>query len=195
LQLEDGGILLLTGLLQVLVGHTLLDQLPGEPRDLRVSELEGSPRLLQRGVLLLELALRFLPGEVLALEGSLGLLEGGLLLMEPSLHLLACTLLLAELLSHRSKRGDLIRQVSPQPLGLLGFLLGLCLPRPRPLQGGVVLLELSLHHGEGRLPLRRCGLHLSQGRTRLQYVNRRAVLHGLDALVQERIPYGSQPVL
>jgi uncharacterized membrane protein HdeD (DUF308 family) len=103
LQLEDGGILLLTGLLQVLVGYTLLDQLPGEPRDLRVSEFEGSPRLLQRGVLLLELALRFLPGEVLALEGSLGLLEGGLLLLEPSLHLLACTLLLAELLSHRSK--------------------------------------------------------------------------------------------
>jgi hypothetical protein len=67
------------------IGHALLDQLPSEPRDLRVPELEGSPRLLQRGVLPLELALRLLPGRALALEGSLGLREGGLLLLEPSL--------------------------------------------------------------------------------------------------------------
>jgi hypothetical protein len=60
-----------------------------------------------------ELALRFLSGQALALKGSLGLLEGGLLLLESSLRLLARALLLAELLPHRSKRGDLTRQVSP----------------------------------------------------------------------------------
>jgi hypothetical protein len=81
LRLEDDDVLLLTGLLQVLVGHTLLDQLPVEPRDLRVPELEGSPRLLQCSVLSLELALHFLSGRALMLE-YLGLLEGGLLLLE-----------------------------------------------------------------------------------------------------------------
>jgi hypothetical protein len=115
----------------------------------------------------LELALRLLPGRALALEGSLGLLEGGLLLLEMSLHLLMCTLLLAELLPHRSKRRNLVRKVSPQPFDLLGFLLDLGLPRPCPLEGGEVLLELSLHHGKGRLPLCHCILQLSQGRTHL----------------------------
>jgi hypothetical protein len=111
------------------------------------------------------LALRFLPGRALALEGSLGLLEDGLLLLEPSLRLLARALLLEELVPHRSKRGDLIRQISPQPLDLLGFLLGLGLPGPCSLEGGAILLELSLRRGEGRLSLCRCGLRLSQGCT------------------------------
>jgi hypothetical protein len=199
LQLENDDVLLLAGLPQVLVGHALLDQLPGEPRDLHVLELEGNPCLLQPSVLPLELDLRFLPDRALALKGSLGLLEGGLLLLGPSLRLLARALLLAELLPHRSKRGDLIRQVSSQPLGLLGFLLVLGLPRLRPLEGGAILLELSLRRGEGRLPLRRYVLHLSQGCTRLlqslvplqecvlHHVNRRTALRSQGALVQERI--------
>jgi hypothetical protein len=60
-----------------------------------------------------------------------------------------------------------MRQVSPQPLGLLGLLLSLGLPRPCPLEGGAVLLELSLCCDERRLLLRHCSLHLSQGRARL----------------------------
>jgi hypothetical protein len=90
-------------------------------------------------VLPLELALRLLLGRALALEGGLCLLEGGLLLLEPTLHLLPRALLLAELLPHRSKRSDHLRQVSPQLLGLLGFLLGLGLPRPCPFKVGAVL--------------------------------------------------------
>jgi hypothetical protein len=66
----------------------------------------------------LKMALCFLPGRAFTLEGSLGLLEGGLLLLEPSLRLLARALLLKELLPHRSKRGDLVRQVNPQTLDL-----------------------------------------------------------------------------
>jgi hypothetical protein len=112
----------------------------------------------------LELALHLLQGRALALEGGLSLLEGGLLLLEPALRLLMSALLLAKLLLHRSERSGLHRQVSPQPLGLLGHLLGLDLPRPCPLEGGMVLLKLGLRRGEGRLLLRRCGLRLSQGR-------------------------------
>jgi hypothetical protein len=113
LQVEDRGILLLAGLTQVLIGHTQLGQLPIEPRDLLVPELDGRLCLLKRGALSLELSLHFLPGQVRALEGGLCLLEGGLLLLEPSLRLLARTLLLVELLPHRGKRGDLVRQVCP----------------------------------------------------------------------------------
>jgi hypothetical protein len=40
LQLQDQGILLLTGDPQVLEGHALLDQLPGEPLDLHFPELK-----------------------------------------------------------------------------------------------------------------------------------------------------------
>jgi hypothetical protein len=95
--------------MQFLVGHALLDQLPGEPRDLEVPELERGPRLLQRGVLPLELALHLLPSRALTLEGGLRLLEGGLLLLESTLCLLKHALLLAELLPHRSKKSDLLR--------------------------------------------------------------------------------------
>jgi hypothetical protein len=45
LQLQDRGILLLAGNHQVLEGHALLDQLPGEPLDLRFSELKRGPDL------------------------------------------------------------------------------------------------------------------------------------------------------
>jgi hypothetical protein len=50
------------GLPQLLIGHALLDQLAREPCDFLVSELEGGLCLLQRCVLPLELALRFLSG-------------------------------------------------------------------------------------------------------------------------------------
>jgi hypothetical protein len=40
LQLCNGGVLLLAGVPQLLEPHGLLDQLPGEPRNLRLSELE-----------------------------------------------------------------------------------------------------------------------------------------------------------
>jgi hypothetical protein len=109
LQLENGGVFLLAGLPQLLVGHTLLDQLAREPRDLLIPELEGSLRLLQRGVLPLELALCFLPHYAFALEGGSSLLKGGPLLLEMSLRLLACALLLLELLLHRDERGNLAR--------------------------------------------------------------------------------------
>jgi hypothetical protein len=66
-------------------------------------------RLLQRGVLPLELALHFLPHHVFALEGSSGLLEGGLLLLEPSFCLLAHASLLLELLLCRGKRDNPVR--------------------------------------------------------------------------------------
>jgi hypothetical protein len=64
-----------------------------------------------------------------------------------------------------------------------------------------------LHHGEGHLPLCRCSLRLGQGRAHLlqcliarqecglHHVDRRTALHGLGALVQERVLHGSQPVL
>jgi hypothetical protein len=103
LQLEDDGVFFLTSLTQLLIGHTLLDQLAQEPRDFLVLELEGGLRLLQRGALPLELALRFLSGRTLAVEGGLSLLEGGPLLLELGLRLLARAPLLLELLLHRGK--------------------------------------------------------------------------------------------
>jgi hypothetical protein len=125
-------VLLLAILSQLLVRHTLLDYLPGEPRDLRVSKLKCGTLLLQRGVLPLELALCLLLSRALVLEGVLSLLEGGLLLLEPTLRLLTRALLLAKLLLHRNERSGLLRQVSPPPLSLLSLLLGLGLPGPAP---------------------------------------------------------------
>jgi hypothetical protein len=92
----------------ILVGHAQLGQLPVEPCDLLVPELEGRLRLLERGALPLELALCLLPCHALALEGGSGLLEGGLLLLEPSFHLLACASLLLEPLLHRGEQGNLV---------------------------------------------------------------------------------------
>jgi hypothetical protein len=85
-----------------------LGQLPVQLHDFLVPELEGRLRLLKRGVLLLELALCFLPRCAFALEGGLGLLMGGLLLLDPGLYRLARDLLLSELLPSRGKRGDLV---------------------------------------------------------------------------------------
>jgi hypothetical protein len=50
-----------SGIPQLLVRHGLLDQLPGEPRDLKVLEQEHGSGLPQRGALLLKLALFLLP--------------------------------------------------------------------------------------------------------------------------------------
>jgi hypothetical protein len=68
-----------------------------------VLELKGGLRLLQRGALPLELALRFLSGRMLAVEGGPSLLEGGPLLLKLGLRLLARAPLLLELLLHRGK--------------------------------------------------------------------------------------------
>jgi hypothetical protein len=98
--------------------------------------------------------LRFLLRHALTLEGGLGLRKGGPLLLELSLRLLARTPLLLELLPHLGKRGDLLRQADPQPLNLLGFLLSLTLPGPRPLEGCAILLELGSSGSKLRLELR-----------------------------------------
>jgi hypothetical protein len=80
---------------------------------------------------------------VLTLEGSLSFSKGGPLLLEPGFFLLACALLLLELPLRRGERGNPVRQVGPQLLDLLGFLLNLALPRPCPLEDCAVLLELG----------------------------------------------------
>jgi hypothetical protein len=109
LQVKDRSILLPTSLALILVGHTQLGQLPVEPRDFLVPELEGRLCLLKRSTLLLELALRVLSCHAFALEGVLGLLKGGPLLLELSFHLLVCAPLLLELALHRGERGNLVR--------------------------------------------------------------------------------------
>jgi hypothetical protein len=103
LQLENSGVLLLASLSQLVIRHALLDEFPDEPRDLCIPKLERSPRLLQRGVHLLELALRFLPSRALTLKGGLSLIEGGPLMLELTLHLLMHAPLLAKLLLHRGE--------------------------------------------------------------------------------------------
>jgi hypothetical protein len=54
LQVTDRGLLLFEGLAQVLVRDAELDQLPVELRGLVFQLLEGWPRPLKRGALLLE---------------------------------------------------------------------------------------------------------------------------------------------
>jgi hypothetical protein len=112
LQLEDGSVFFLDGATQLLKRHGILDQFPGKSRDLRIPELERGLRLLQCGVLLMELALRLLPGRALILEGGLSLLEGGSLPLELALRLLTRAPLLAKLLLHHGERGGLLLQVS-----------------------------------------------------------------------------------
>jgi hypothetical protein len=91
--------------------HDFLSQLPGEPRDLCIAELERGPHLLQRGMLLLKLASRLLSSRALALESGLSLLESDSPLLELALCLLARAPLLANLLIHRDERRDLLLQV------------------------------------------------------------------------------------
>jgi hypothetical protein len=62
LQVKDHVILLHAGLMQILIGHTQLGQIPIESRDLLIPELDGHLRLLKHSALPLELALRLLPG-------------------------------------------------------------------------------------------------------------------------------------
>jgi hypothetical protein len=87
--------------------------------------------------------MRLLPRRALALDGGPSVLKSGPLLLELSFHLHACTPLPMELILH------LLLQSSTQLLSLLGLLLCLSLPRPRPLEGGAVLLELGLRLGQG----------------------------------------------
>jgi hypothetical protein len=207
LQLEDDGVFFLAGLPQLFIEHTLLDQHAREPRDLLVKELEGCLRRFLRGTLPLKLALRFLSGQTLTPEGGQSLLEDRPLLLELSLHLLAHAPLLLELLLHRGKRAGLVRQVGPQLLSIFGLLLDLALPRSCPLEGGVVLLESSLHRGERRLPLRSRNPHRGQVLARLlqrlillqkrrrHHVDRGDAFRSLGALVQELVPHSLQLVL
>jgi hypothetical protein len=60
--------------------------------------------------------------------------------------------LLTELLLHCGERDSLVRQGRPQPIGLLGLLLSLTLPGPRPLEGRAVLLEQGVSGGYPRPP-------------------------------------------
>jgi hypothetical protein len=75
-----------------------------------------------------------------------------LLLLEPSFRPLARAPLLLELLLRCDKRGNPVRQVGPQLLGLHGLLLSLALPGLRSLEGCAVLLELGLSRGKLRFP-------------------------------------------
>jgi hypothetical protein len=93
----------------IFVRYAQLGQLPVEPHDLLVPELEGRLCLLERDTLPLELAMRLLPRHAFALEGGPGLLKGGPLLLEPRFRLLACALLLLKLLLYRDERGNLVR--------------------------------------------------------------------------------------
>jgi hypothetical protein len=154
-QVTDRGLLLLEGLAQVLVRDAELDQLPIELRGLVLPLLEGLLRPLEHGELLLEPTQRLLLRQAFPLERSPILGEGSPLLLKLGLRLLVCGLLLTELLLRRGERGSLVRQGRPQPLGLLGLLLGLTLPGSRPLEGRVVLLELGTSGGDLGLP-RRC---------------------------------------
>jgi hypothetical protein len=136
-----------------------LGQLPVKPRDFFVPLLKGRLRPLECGALLLESALGLFPRQEFTLESGPSLSEGGSLLLKLSARLLARILLPLEPLLRQGKGGVLVRQAGPQQLGLLSLLLGLALPGPRPLEGGIVLLELS--SGGSQLPLefRRCNLH------------------------------------
>jgi hypothetical protein len=70
LQVKDRCIFFLAVLAQVLMGNAQLVQLPVEPRNLFVPELEGGPRLLERSMFPLKMALCLLPRHELTLEGS-----------------------------------------------------------------------------------------------------------------------------
>jgi hypothetical protein len=162
LQVSDGGLLLPEGLAQVLMRDANLDQLPVEPRDLVLPLLEGGLRPLERGALLLEPTQRLLPRQALPPEHSPGFGESSPLSLELGFRLLTRGSLLTELLLRRGERGSLARQGRPQPLGLLGLLLGLTLPGPHPLEGRAVLLELGASRGDLGLPHRRDGVRPRQ---------------------------------
>jgi hypothetical protein len=95
-----------------------------------------------------------LPSRALTLDGGSNVLEGSPLLLELSFRLLARAPLLVELLVHYSERRGLHLHGNAQLLGLLGLLLRLSLSGLCPLEGGTVLLQLSLRLSQGRLPLR-----------------------------------------
>jgi hypothetical protein len=129
--------------------------------------LEGRPRPLKCGALLLEMALCLFSPQTLALEGGPGLGEGGPLLLELGLRLLVRDLFLPEPILRRGKRGILVRQAGSQPLRLLSPLFSLALLTTRSLEGRAVLLELGPNRDHLGLPLRRQGSRLRQGLPRL----------------------------
>jgi hypothetical protein len=184
-----------------------LGQLPIEPCDFLVPKLNGRLRLLERGALTLELALHLLSFHALTHEGGSGLLKGGPLLLELRLRMLADAPLLLELHLHRGKRSDLVCQAGPQLLSLFGLLLNLALPRPCPLEGCTVLLELGTSRSELCLPLFHHSPHrgevlaclpqrlVSLQKRRCHLLDHGGVFRSLGALGQESILHNSQPLL
>jgi hypothetical protein len=169
--------------------------------------LEGCLRPLECGTLLLESALGLFPCQTLALEGGPSLSNGGTLLLELSLRLMAHILLLLKPLFRRGEGDSLVRQTGPQQLGLLGLLLGLALPGPRPLEGGAALLELSSSGSQLPLELRHCNPHsghiLARLPQRLVPLQERrphlrdcgGIFCSLSVLFQKLVPHNLQPVL
>jgi hypothetical protein len=156
-------------------------------------------RPLERGALLLEPTQHLLPRQAFLLERGPGLGEGSPLLLKLSFRLLARSLLLTELLLRRDECGSLVRQGRPQPLGLLGLLLGLTLRSPHPLEGRAVLLELGTSRGDLGLPRRRDGARPRQiflrpvqcivplHQRRLHPLDRGDVLHSLVVLLRRLV--------
>jgi hypothetical protein len=183
-----------------------LDQFPVEPRHLVLPLLEGSLRPLERSGLLLEPTQRLLPRQALPLERSPGFGESSLLSLELGFRLLTRSSLLTELLLRRGERGSLACQGCPQPLGLLGLLLGLTLPGPHPLEGRTVLLELGASRGDFGLPHHRDGARPRQvfarpaqrvvplHQRRPHPLDREGISRGLGVLLRRQVRQGLSPV-
>jgi hypothetical protein len=94
----------------------------------------------------------------------------------------------------------------PQPLRLLGLLLGLALLGPRPLEGHAVLLELGTGGNNLGLPRRRDGVRprqvlaspaqcvVSLHQRRLHPLDRGGASRGLGVLLQRQVQQGLSPV-
>jgi hypothetical protein len=125
LQADDGGALLLEGLLLIRVRDAEGNQLVVEPRDVSIPFLQRFLRRLASGAL--------------PLECRPSVSKSGPLLLELTLGLLACGALLPELVLHRGKHSNLGIEGGLQLVSLLGLLLG----GPRPLLS-LALLGLRL---------------------------------------------------
>jgi hypothetical protein len=106
----------------------------------------------------------------------------------------------------RGERGGLALQGRPQPLRLLGLLLGLALSDPRPLEGRVVLFELGASSGDLSLPRRRdrarpCQVLVSPAQRIVSLHQRRphpldrgGISRGLGVLLRRQVQQGLSPV-